>query len=60
MLAVALRGAGEDALLGEAAHLGAQQLLILGEGEIDAGGFGGRSRGLGQHSHGKSLVFRPC
>ena len=44
VLAVALRGAGPDALLGEAAHLVAQQLLVLAEGEVDAGARPGRAR----------------
>jgi hypothetical protein len=60
VLAVALRQAGADALLGEAADLVAEELLVLVEGEVDTGGGGPGGRGacggrLGEHGHGGLL-----
>ena len=45
VLAVALRGPGLDALDGEAAHLVAEELLVLGEREVDAGAAAGGDLG---------------
>ena len=54
MVAVALGGPGLDALDGEAADLVAEELLVLGEREVDALCGRGRcgSRGFGEHGHG--------
>ena len=51
MSAIALRGPGPDALHGEAADLVAQELLVLGEGEVHAGGGAGLGGWLGEHGH---------
>ena len=60
MLAVALGDARADALLGEAAHLVAQELLVLGEREVDAGGAAVSAVGSVSTAMALRGLLRPC